>query len=332
MTIKLDLRRGKPTARVIAKSINEYGDVVTTFFVKGHRFILPEQNTHRKDSRSVLSSRGVPVITLSTDILNDIAYPVYYGAHQKGMIAGDEIDALVMHPITGEMLCPDEAWAAAAQSGVNWAKAFADAGYHKQLANRHQEAYGYFRATITATSRDNYYGLRRHGDAQPEIHALADAMWDAEVAHGEVTVLSAGEWHTPWIEAEDREEALKTAQALGDESYAQDILCLVSAARCARSSYRTFDGIRSSLQADMRLCLDLIASDPIHSSPFEHVCTPDKKLEGALILTTGEVRPWTGWEHPEDHRNFDGFRQLRAFLERGELRDSLTKFAQYASQ
>lgn len=316
-----DLLRGKPTARLIASSINEYGDWVRTFSVKGHLMILPESNTHRTDSKSIQSGRAVPTVTLRERMLNDIAYPVYYGRNRKGMSAAEECLEYVRHPFTGEMLRPDQAWMAMAQTMAAWSESLTEAGWHKQLSNRPMSPFLYYHGTITATERDNYYGLRRHGDAQPEIRALADAMWEAEQSALAPRVLKPGEWHTPWIEEQDHDmvSAFILRHDLPSHSHVM-LINLVSAARCARSSYSTFDGRRSTVENDLRLCIDLIRSRPIHASPFEHQCTPDtKKVEWVATDINSEAEAREVWAYPEDHRNFKGFRQLRAFLERGEL-------------
>ena len=315
------LVRGKPTARLIASSINENGNWVRTFSVKGHLMILPESNTHRTDSKSIQSGRAVPTVTLRERMLSDIAYPVYYGKNRPGMSAIEETLEYVRHPFTGAMLRPDEAWKAMAEMNAAWCEALTEAKWHKQLSNRPMSPFLYYHGTITATERDNYYGLRRHADAQPEIRALADAMWEAEQAAPPPKLLEPGEWHTPWVEEEDHEtiHACILQHNLPSEAFAM-LVNLVSAARCARSSYSTFDGRRSTVESDIALCLKLIKSDPVHASPFEHPCTPDK----VTLMKQGFVKDnaysvCAVWNHPEDHRNFKGWRQLRAFLERGEL-------------
>lgn len=309
------VRRGKPTAELIASSINEYGQHLRTFSVKGHHLILPQMNTHRADSRSIQSGRAVPTMTFVRVVLEDIAYPVYYGSNQKGMVAGEENLSYIAHPVTGEMLPPDEAWRRMAEDASKWCEQWANAGYHKQIATRPLTPFSYYRGTVSSTCRDNFYGLRRHVEAQPEIRTLADAMWEAEKSAPPPKLLRPGEWHTPWIEPEDHEtvEAFLVDNKL-DRDLKVMLINLVSAARCARSSYTTYDGRRSAVVQDLQLCAKLIQSEPLHASPFEAVATPDEKRP---------VTPYRGseseWCHPEDHRNFKGFRQLRAYLERGQL-------------
>ena len=315
------LQRGKPTARLIASSINEQGNWVRTFSVKGHLMILPESNTHRTDSKSIQSGRAVPTVTLRERMLSDIAYPVYYGKNRPGMSAIEETTEWVRHPFTGAMLRPDEAWKAMAEMNAAWCEALTDAKWHKQLSNRPMAPFLYYHGTITATERDNYYGLRRHADAQPEIRALADAMWEAEQSAPPPKLLRPGEWHTPWVEDVDYETIHACILKYGLPSEAFTMLVnLVSAARCARSSYSTFDGRRSTVESDITLCLKLIKSDPVHSSPFEHPCTPDSKKTVWIASDVNcEAEGEEVWCHPEDHRNYKGWRQLRAFLERSEL-------------
>ena len=57
--------------------------------------------------------------------------------------------------------------------------AFSEAGYHKQTVNRLAEPFMMVKGVITATEWDNFFYLRRHKDAQPELQELADCMWEA---------------------------------------------------------------------------------------------------------------------------------------------------------
>ena len=71
--------------------------------------------------------------------------------------------------------------------------------------------------------------------------------------------LQYGEWHLPYITEEDIME-----------NNIED-LCKISAARCARVSYKAYDG-SSSVEADIKLA-DKLINDK-HMSPLEHVATP----------------------------------------------------------
>ena len=101
---------------------------------------------------------------------------------------------------------------------------------------------------VTATNWANFYGLRRHADADPTIKALADAMWDAQQA-STPTVLARHDWHLPYITDWDR-ETLSTQQLL-----------IASAARCARVSYNKHDGSSPSFEDDLALYQKLVTAE-----------------------------------------------------------------------
>ena len=154
---------------------------------------------------------------------------------------------------------------------------------------------------VTATEWDNFFALRIHEDAQPEIKALAEAMRDA-IDDANVQKLVYGEWHLPFVSGHDITEHGGLTDPSGN-------LRVVSAARCARTSYKTHDGRVSTLEEDIALGKRLTKSRPFHASPFEHTATPD-----ILIIEEAES-DHEEWLNPEKHRNFTGWIQNRAFME-----------------
>lgn len=131
----------------------------------------------------------------------------------------------------------EQAWLEARDQAVDFAQAFSDAEYHKQIFNRLVEPYMWIDALITATEWKNFFTLRDHSAAEPHFRDLTQMMKEA-IAAAPVQYLRNGEWHTPYVNASeglDVETSLK-----------------VSAARCARISYAPFDGkadLASSLPA-----------------------------------------------------------------------------------
>lgn len=263
------------------------------------------------NSRNASSSRAIPNKKLTQDILDNTAMPVFWGGNQSGMQAGDEINALVQCPITGELLSREEAWRRAAASGVAWARAFSAAGYHKQLSNRLCENLGHIRAVITATEVDGFYNLRCHEDAQPEIQKLATLMRNAHYRSKPVKIGADG-WHLPYVTPEDIAELTRIVSKKMEGDHSDFLLIIqkvnllarmVSAARCARVSYKTFHGVTSTLKEDLALCSKLIGSEPGHWSPFEHQATPQ-------ILYKDE------YLGKEFSGNFVGWSQSRKMIEK----------------
>ncbi len=158
---------------------------------------------------------------------------------------------------------------------------------HKQVANRLLEPFMWHTVIVTATEWDNFWNLRCHADAQPEIRLVAEKM-RAAVDGSDPAELDWDEWHLPLVRPEDREEAASVED-----------LIKVSVGRCARVSYLTHAG-RRDLQADIDLYQRLLESG--HMSPLEHPAQP---------LTEAELKEseWSG--------NFRGWRPFRKLV-RGE--------------
>lgn len=275
-------------AKVIADSINEFGNRLTAFECRSHRFILPEINTHRVFSRNTRSERAVPVAKLIDEVRTHPAMPLYWGKNQSGMQATEELSA-------AEQEQARDRWLAAASGAAVHAEGLLSIGLHKQLANRVISPYTWAYSVISATEFDNFFALRCHPDAQPEIQALANAMYEAREA-STPKLLRPGEWHLPYILEADWEQATRLFQ---DDALA--ILRKVSAARCARVSYQPFDG-NGSIEKELERFEKLAGSVPIHASPLEHQATPDTQDAAGA------------WLKRHLHGNFTGFIQFRKLI------------------
>jgi hypothetical protein len=313
------------TVRVIADSISPAGQRLTTFQLRYPRFIHAEELTHRilsstpeaviyealtdglmydKDlSRNASSSRAIPVNRMIEDIQRDPVVPIHWGANQPGMQAHQELDP------EGKLLASCH-WLDALDEVIVHVKALVALGLHKQIANRLLEPWAHINVVCTATSYANFFALRSHEDAQPEIKELSDLM-----QHGMLLSvprrLEVGEWHLPYVEAEDWTQAVQYLQGVNgsyamprkEEIYA--VLRKVSTARNARVSYLTHDGRKTTLLEDIELHNKLVVAEPLHASPAEHVATPDRWLEG-------EKHGY--WEHEDLHGNLVGWQQYRKLL------------------
>ena len=152
------------------------------------------------------------------------------------------------------------------------AQSFADAGYHKQIVNRLTEVGQHMKVVATATDWQNFFWLRNHKDAQPEIHELARQMQDL-YEDNEPTHLFENEWHLPYIYRFRRldETGLRGLQysldAEGLTFISVEDAKKVSASMCAQVSYRKTD---DSLEKALDIYRRLVDSEPVHASPFEH--------------------------------------------------------------
>jgi len=235
--------------KVIEDSINaSNGSRITTLQLKYWRGIHAEFMTHRVFSRNASSSRAIPINTFLRQVWSNPAGPIHWGANQPGMKARSELTgfkkwfAQKSWNLAGKLVC-----------GVVWT-VNKIAKPHKQTFNRMLEPWQYISVIVTATEWDNFFELRNHPDAQPEIRELACAMLGALENSTPVARLV----HLPYVTEEER-------NTLDPET-----LFKISTARCARVSYLTHDGQTPSLEKDVKLHDALVGSRPIHASPTEH--------------------------------------------------------------
>lgn len=221
------------------------------------------------NSRNASSSRAVPVAKNIEQVRTNMATPVHWGKNQPGMQAREELG-------TEETKAVKDLWASAASYACDIAAKMNELGAHKQIVNRILEPFQYIHVVVTATEWDNFFALRMHKDAQPEIKLLAELMYK-EMEASTPKALWLGEWHLPYITEAEVYLPLDT-----------QIKC--SAARCARVSYIKHDGSSSSVADDVELFNQLVTrpftdkrgntltlEDPIHASPIEHQATPAVK-------------------------------------------------------
>lgn len=242
-------------AKIIADSVTKEGDRITSLELVYPRWVLAELNTHRTFSRSSASSRAIPVKKLISQVWNDPAMPVHWGRNQAGMQAGSELVgwrlalAKASWRLEGRVAC-----------GFAWFNSRI-LGMHKQLVNRGLEKRQLVSTIVTATDWENFFVLRDHPDAQPEIQVLARVMKEA-MKNSEPTLLEVGDFHLPYV----RPEEIKRYKGTDNEW----LLPVLSSARCARVSYNRHDGSTSSVKEDKRLFERLVISEPAHASPCEH--------------------------------------------------------------
>lgn len=300
------------SAEVICDSISEQGKRLTTMKLRYPKFIHGEFMTHRVFSRNASSSRAIPTKKLIAEVLDDDlrAGPVFWGKHQPGMQAVEELPDAEPFAKGWTISAKERAkriWKSAALAAVNSAATLESLGAHKQIVNRLLEPFSHINVVVTATEWDNFFGLRLHPDAQPEMRHLATLMWEAYNNSGQLRLLP-GEWHLPYIRQEDYAGAgwatINNASQLEgiDET---NMLIRVSVARCARVSYESHEtGKRSTVEEDLKLYDRLLTSG--HWSPFEHQATPDNNIGNEV---DGDI-----WANPEDWGNLVGWRQLRKTL------------------
>jgi thymidylate synthase ThyX len=290
--------------KVLADSRSPAGHRLTTLETTFPRFILAEFNTHRVFSRNSASSRAIPIAKQLRRVLEQPYVPIEFGSNQPGMQAGP--------PLAGEAkLAAESEWLRARDSAVRHvlglvtspAEVPAEAdlldclgqvedaikageqqpqwlNVHKQVANRLLEPFMWHTVIVTASEWDNFWNLRCHPDAQPEIRRVATMMREA-IETSSPRDLGWGEWHLPLVADSDREEI-----------HSEEDLIKISAGRCARVSYLTHSG-RRDYEADIALHDRLLESG--HMSPMEHPARPLTADELEKSEWSGNFRGWLAY-------------------------------------
>lgn len=272
-------------AKVIADSVSKAGARITTMQLKYPRFIHAEFMTHRAFSRNASSSRAIPVAKMLAQVRDAPAMPIHWGKNQAGMQAKEEVQ---------DVRAARDLWERAAVRMTEFAADMADMGLHKQVVNRLLEPFQWIHVVVTATEWENFFLLRDHEDAQPEIQALAREMRIAMCASNPrqkwADLDDALNWHLPYI----------TDAELIEHRDKPWWLAKLSAARCARVSYVKHDGTHPDPSEDLDLYDRLVGSEPRHSSPTEHQALP--------MTIAGS-----------SSRNFRGWTQFRYFVDTGKV-------------
>lgn len=275
----------------VPKNLNPDGyHRITTFEVDFARIVLAEFNTHRLFSRNSASSRAIPVERMIESVEKNPFVPNRFPRTHKGMQAAsdnwvEEGDKDYQHWT--------QEWLQARDEAVCIAKRLLGLGVSKQLTNRFLEPVLMHKVIVTSTEWDNFFSLRANEEAQNEIKILAEIMLEA-YNESQPVELQGGEWHVPF------------GSLLQDFSVEDQLK--IAIARCARISYKTFDGTNDPA-ADLKLFERLSTNG--HWSPFEHVAramSPDRYEQFSQRTPDLVEYGWCG--------NFRGFEQYRRMFPR----------------
>ena len=300
------------SAKVIADSINETGQRLTTFELEFPRLILSECNTHGAIEKNTSSSRAIPVSKMLDHILEQNLKPIYFGSKKSGMQAGNEL--------TGEGLdfvkC---VWGSSLESAVEYAEMLDKAGAAKEVTNRITEPYQLIKAVWSATDWENWFNLRLEKDADPNICMLAYKMYEA-LSKSKPTLLKKGEYHLPYVGKYDipvvysdlggyEYETGYNVFYYDKESDHTIEHCLTleeaikySVASCAQVSYRS-EGM--TLDKAEKIWNMLVKSEVVHASPLTHIATPIVKYNELGYVRENCKEP-ESWEQGVTHMRRDG--------------------------
>jgi len=283
------------SAKVICDSISPSGVRLTTLELQYHRFVHSEMMTHRMFSRNASSSRAIPTTKMLEQIRSNPAMPIHWGKNQAGMQAREELTEIEIDVVKSD-------WNYASKRMTEIATLMSEMDLHKQVVNRLLEPFQWIKVIVTATEWDNFFKLRLHKDAQPEMMVLAEHMKKA-MDESIPVELQPGDWHLPYVDLGDFDDS-------GDP-ISEAIKC--SVARCARVSYLNHDNSAPDTTKDIALADMLLEAG--HMSPFEHQGTPMDFAKDTFELA---------WEDGITHKdrdnnfwsgNFRGWIQHRQLLQ-----------------
>ena len=265
-------------AKVIADSIYDGKNRLTTLELEYPRYILSQINTHRVFSRNTASSRAIPIDKMITLITKNPVEPIW--TMKKSGMVGDLVeDESIINEASRE-------WHEAMLDACKHAKKLEELGIHKQNANRLLEPFQHVKTIITGSDWDNFFKLRLDSHAQPEIQELARKMKNAMDKSIPFECIGVnGYWHTPYV------STIEAVEELGWEKAKK-----ISASCCAQVSYRKLD---TSEDKAIDIFRKLVSSDIIHGSALEHVCRPMKANEKYRL---GNLRGWHQFRHEVENK------------------------------
>lgn len=274
--------------KVIADSLHPEGNRLTTMELRYPRIIHSELLTHKRSSRNSASSRAIPIAKMLADIERDPFVPIHWGAAQSGMQAYQEVSADVQALARQKILAHKE-------QAILLCRELTDLGLAKQIVNRYIEPWMWITVVVSGTTSAwaNIFALRCHHKAEPHFQKIAKMAREA-MKGSTPRSLQYGQWHLPYIGFP------------GDDDIAEQDAPKVSAARCARISYLTQDGIRDPA-ADIALYDRLVAEEPKHASAMEHPAECMQLTGCGEGVEYAQAAAWSGnYQH--------GWRQLRKLV------------------
>lgn len=280
------------------------GKQLWSFEIEIPTCIIKEINTHGMLSRCTQSSRAVPIKDKIAQIRQKPFIPIRWGKKQIGMQAYKECNNQIEYLDHGTdcyfTMDRDEDYLSRIDSNLEHAKAWDDAGYHKQIVNRFIENDSYTRMVLSATEWSNFFNLRIHHAAEPHIMYIArmiyEVMREGEKQHL-VRMLSPGEWHVPYINREMVNGKMIYFHPETNKPLSEKEAINLSLSCIAQTSYRKHD---TSDEKTERIVSRLFPDgEPAHASPAQHIGTP---MENPICIFDPD-RARQGWENGVSHQD-----------------------------
>lgn len=267
------------SCKVITDSISEKEIRMTTFELIYPRMIHSEFMTHRMISKNASSSRAVPIQKAIENVINNPAYPVYWGKNQAGMQAKEEL-------VGDDKNSANDLWKKGIDFSINLVKEFEILGIHKQIASRWLETGQMIKVVASGTDWSNLMYLRDDEEAQPEFQELARCVrlcFEQSVP----TLLYPDEWHVPYVKSYRNSSGTVMYFDSDDVEIDVETAKKISGSCCAQVSYRR---LNDSREKALEIYDKLFSGRKPHMSPVEHQATPIFK----------------NWEHGVTHLDRNG--------------------------
>ena len=324
------MNQTKIKAEIVGHSLSPQGDELISVLCTFPRIILSEMNTHRMLSKNTSSSRAIPFKKMVETVQNDPFIPIAWQKEHSGM-QGTE------YFIESEAYWNNDKWLNARDNAIKVATLLTNDKVTKQLCNRLLEPFMWTTMLITGSKGgwDNFFNLRcpayyyagnnksykskkellpillndfgkspadsfwyniNKGQAEIHIMDLAESIYDT-VNESTPRQLHSGQWHIPF-----EDKICDFNITLSNEE-----LVKISTAMVAHTSYTIVGGEAvKSYEKWIELHDKLVAYDPPHSSPLEHVAQVPNQYEYDMALKEEEK----GWFY-----NLKGFKSYRYIIE-----------------
>ena len=319
---------------ILADSINQQGDRITTMKITFPRMMLAELNTHRMFSRNSASSRAIPFKKMVKMVEENPFIPIAWQKSHSGMQGTEYFTE------KEDIYRKEQIWRDARRRAVDVAKDLHSSEVTKQLCNRLLEPFMWHTVIVSATEFSNFFKLRcpeyviedsvnsnqsfrskkdllkvfkdadeayvttedwlQINQSQADIHiqAIAELMWDA-MNKSTPKELKDGEWHIPF----------------GDNINEIDILSMVDNFNVADNLYGESTQakwieeykIKIAIARCARISYQTLGDNP--KIDYE----ADIKLHD-MLLTSGHFSPFEHVARAMSDEEYDSYFQGRSYV------------------
>jgi thymidylate synthase ThyX len=257
--------------------VSNGGVTFASYLIKNFpKALVAQLNKHRALSNNIASSRAIPNVKFVQRVEDNYWQP-NFALNQKGMSPGEQLSP-------EDQVRATAIWERLVGACLEGSRELAALGVHKQWANRPLDWCANIDIILSGTDWKQFKKLRSKGKgAQDEIAELAELIKQHQV-NAVPMIATQGSFFGALLYLEDYAEidayvaarpelqtrirdqltgsAFMRGWSLRNVTYG-----MVSAARCARTSYMNHENIKS-LDDDFRLAFDLLEDK--HMTPFEH--------------------------------------------------------------